>query len=223
MRHRRKKDLKKDQFTDGVEKILKWSLSHRDRALTIIIGIIAAVVVGYSVLTPKETVNPQAELILFQAKQLMSMGKFDDTEQLLNYLTENFGNTSSGIRGHYYMGIIHSALAKFDDAIRDFDLYLDASGKSYILRPSALVGRGGAKEATGDLEGAYEDFKKAADTKTAVASIARLEMGRVAGLLGRTKEAEDILNKVIEEEKGTILADDARLYLGFIKAKSPVD
>lgn len=223
MRRRKKKDLRHDQFVDGVEKVLKWGLSHRDRALTIIVGIIAAVVIAYSVLTPKENFNSQAELILFQAKELMGMGKFEDSEQLLNYLIQNFGNTSSGTRALYYLGVIHSATGKNEDAIKDFNLFLNSSKFNYILKPSALVGRGGAREATGDLEGAYEDYKKATENKTAVASIARLEMGRVAGLLGRFDEAEEILNRVIEEEKGTSIADDAKLYLGFIRSRSPTD
>jgi len=223
MRRSRRKDIRRDQFVDGVEKILKWGLSHRDRALTIIIGIIAAVVIGYSILTPKENFNPQAELILFQAKELMGIGKFEDSEQLLTYLIQNFGNTSSGVRGYYYLGVIHSATGKFEEALKDFDRYLGTSSKSFILKPSAYVGRGGAREATGDLEGAYEDYKKAAESKTAVSIIARLEMGRVAGLLGRIDEAESILDKIIDEEAGSTIADDARLYLGYIRSRSPTD
>ncbi|RKX68898.1 hypothetical protein DRP53_09725 [candidate division WOR-3 bacterium] len=220
---RKKKDLRRDQFVDTIEKVLKWGLSHRDRAITIVVGIIAAVVIGYSLLTPKENFNPQAELILFQGKELIGMGKFDEAEQLLRYLVQNFGTTSSGARGHYYLGIICSATGRYNDAIKEFDLFLSSIKKSYFLRPSAYIGRGSAREMIGDLEGAYEDYKKAAESNTPVSPIARLQMGRVAGALGRYEEAKEILQKLSEENKGTVIGDDALLFLGYLEAKLPSD
>ncbi|HID31770.1 MAG TPA: tetratricopeptide repeat protein [bacterium (Candidatus Stahlbacteria)] len=216
---RRKKDYRRDQFVDTIEKVLKWGLSHRDRAITIIIAIIAGVVIGYSVLTPKENFNPQAELILFQVKELIGIGKFEEAQQLLNYLVQNFGTTSSGSRGHYYLGVIHSSAGRYNEAIKEFSLFLSSIPKSYFLIPSAHIGRGGAKEELGDLDGAYEDYKKAAESNTPLAQIGKIEMARVASLLGRKEEAEAILKKVIEEEPGTIIGDDARLLLGYLKAR----
>jgi tetratricopeptide (TPR) repeat protein len=211
-----------DQFLTTMNKVTK--LIVRNRELSIWIG--AGIVVVLALLiyfTPRgEPQNPEADLLSTQAMGLITMGRFQEAENILLDLTQRHKDTRSGKIGLYYLGVLTYHTGRFGEAVEYFDKFLGRVGKDYLLAPSALMGAGCAAEGLKDYDRALTYYKRLIrDKKSPFYHQGMLSYGRVSGIIGNIEEAKKILNKLIDEDPSQDIVADARFYLGYFNTEKP--
>lgn len=205
-----------DKFQRTMKNVLKYIVLHRETSILIGIGIIGALVgMGYF-LSTGEVIKPEAELMQTQAISFISMGRFQEAENLFTELSEKHSNTRPGKVALYYLGVINYHTQRFPEALDYFDKFLRKEGKDYILTPSARFGAGYAAEGLKDYERAlryYEEIVK--DRNSPFYFLGMLALGRIKGILGRYEEAIQTLQKLLKANPPYEIASEAKFYLGY--------
>ena len=207
-----------DEFQSTMEKIAKYVVRHREKSIFIGVGSIVIVVLAIFFLSRGEQTNPKADLMHTQALGMLTTGRIQDAQTVLQELTRQYPNTRSGKIGFYYLGTLAYYGGRFEESLEHFDRFLAAEKNDRLLTPSALMGAGGAAEGIKDYERAlkyYERVKR--DEKSPLYAYGALSYGRVLGLLGRTEEARKALQELLDKEPPSDVAADARFYMGYFK------
>lgn len=205
-----------DSFQKTMGNLIKFVVRHRDIAIWIGIGTVAAIfVIGY-LLYPTEKINPEAELTYTQAINLVNMGRFQEAENYFLQLSEKYTNTRPGKVAYYYLGVISYHTARFSEALDYFDKFLSKEKKDFLLTPSAQFGAGCAAEGLKDYEQALKYYENVAKNKDShFYYLGMLAWGRINGILGNTDKAKVILQKLLEQNPPQDITNDAKFYLGY--------
>lgn len=220
MRQIKRGHYKEDEFQSTMEKVMKYIVRHREKSIFIGVGFVVAVVLVIFFISRSETTSPQADLLHTQALGLMTTGRIQEAETVLNDLAQNYGNTRAGKIGLYYLGVLSYHTGRFEESIDYFDRFLGAEKNDFLLRPSALMGAGNAAEGTKDYELAAKYYERLMRDKNAPLQVyGTLAYGRVIGLLGDTEKARKILQDLLDKDPPppNDVAADARFYLGYFK------
>ncbi len=218
MRQIKRGHYKEDEFQSTMEKLMKYVVRHRDKSIVIGVGFVAAVVMFISLSSRGESTNPQADLLHTQALGMMATGRIQETETVLNELTQKYSNTRAGKIGLYYLGVVAYHSGRFEESLDYFDRFLSAEKNDYLLTPSALMGAGNAAEGIRDFELAAKYYERLMRDKDAPLRVyGTLAYGRVMGLLGYTTKAREILQGLLDADPPppSDVAADARFFLGY--------
>lgn len=216
MRQIKRGHYEKDEFQTIMNRVIKYIVRHRETSMfvaaVILIGIVLLVVLNPG----GERQNPEADMLYTQSMGLATMGRFQEAETNLLELTSKYPDTRAGKVGYYYLGAIYYNTGRFDQAIINFEKFLDLQKKDRMLVPSALYGAACSAEGLKDYEKALSYYEKViADEDSPFYSMAMLAYGRVTGLLGDNAKAREILNELLEQEPSQEIANDARFYIGY--------
>lgn len=218
MRQIKRGHYREDEFQSTMEKLMKYVVRHREQSIFIGVGFVVAVVLMIFFLSRGEQSNPQADLLHTQALGLMATGRIQEAENILRELTQKHQNTRSGKIGMYYLGVLTYHSGRFDESLEFFDRFLSAEKKDYLLTPSALMGAGSAAEGLKDYEKALQYYERLTrNEKSPLYVYGALARGRVLGILGKTEESKEALEKLLEKDPPSDVAADARFYLGYFK------
>jgi tetratricopeptide (TPR) repeat protein len=218
MRQIKRGHYKEDEFQSTMEKLMKYVVRHREQSIVIGVGVIAAVVLIIFFVSRGEPTNPQADLLHTQALGLMATGRIQETETVLNELTQRYSSTRAGKIGLYYLGVLAYHSGRFEESLEYFDRFLAAEKNDYLLTPSALMGAGNAAEGIKDYQLAAKYYERLMRDKDApLRTYGTLAYGRVLGLLGDTAKAREILRGLLDADPSppADVAADARFYLGY--------
>jgi tetratricopeptide (TPR) repeat protein len=205
-----------DTFQSTVHRVMKFIARHQNIAF-----VVAAVIViggGYLIYSSSrgETRNPEAGILHTQAMGLISMGRFQEAEGILNDLTTRFKNTREGKIGIYYLGIINYHSGRFQESLDYFEEFLGMAGRDYLLAPSARYGAACSAEGLKDYTQAQIYYKKIIGYEDSPFYYpAFLSYARVTGLLGEKEKAIVLLEELLEKEPPNDIAMDAQFYIGF--------
>jgi len=205
-----------DQFQSTLHRGMKFIARHQNIAF-----VVAAVIIiggGYLIYSSsqEERRNPEAGILHTQAMGLISMGRFQEAENILNDLTTRFKNTREGKIGIYYLGIINYHSGKFQESLDFFKEFLGIAGNDYLLAPSARYGAACSAEGIKDYTQAQTLYKKIASNEDSPFYFpAFLAYARVTGLLGEKQKARELLAELLEMETPSDIATDAQFYIGF--------
>jgi len=215
MRQIKRGHYKEDEFQSTMEKVMKYAVRHREKSIVIGVGFVVAIVLVLFFLSRGEQDNPQADLLHTQALGLMTTGRIQEAEGVLQELTQKYQNTRPGKIGLYYLGVLTYHTGRFDESLEFFDKFLAAEKKDYLLGPSALMGAGSAAEGLKDYERALKYYEKLTrDEKSPLYVYGALAYGRVLGLIGKTDKCREALLALLEKDPPSDVAADARFYLG---------
>ena len=216
MRQIKRGHYEKDEFQTIMNRIIKYIVRHRETSMFVAVVILIAIVLLVVVFPGGERQNPEADMLYTQSMGLAALGRLQEAEQSFIELTANYSDTRAGKVGFYYLGAIYYNTGRFDQAITNFEKFLDVQKKDYMLVPSALYGAACSAEGLKDYEKALSYYEKViADKESPFYSMGMLAYGRVTGLVGDKEKARDILNELLEQEVSRDIANDARFYIGY--------
>ncbi len=216
MRDMKRGSKTEDAFQKTMEKIIKFVVKHRETAIWVGIGIIVAIFAIAYFSSPKEKVNPEAEMIYTQAINLLNMGRMQEAEGYFLQLMEKHGGTRPGRLAHYYLGVLNYHTGRFSEALDYFDKFLAKEKKDPLLTPSAQIGAGCAAEGLKDYERALRYYGSAAKNKNShFYFLGMLSWARVNGILGNSDKAKAILQELLKQNPPQDIVADARFYMGY--------
>jgi tetratricopeptide (TPR) repeat protein len=205
-----------DEFISTMEKIARFVVRHRELSMFVGVAIIIGVILLLTVLPKGEEVKPEAELLYTESVGLMSIGRFEDAENILREVIQKFPNTRPGKVSYYYLGVMSYYNGAFDEALTHFDKFLSIVKDDYLLTPSALYGAGCSAEGLKDYERALSYFERITkDKDSPFYHMAMLAYGRVSGILGDTEKAQEILEELVAQNPPPNILIDARFYIGY--------
>jgi tetratricopeptide (TPR) repeat protein len=118
--------------------------------------------------------------------------EYKNVLEQFNEVGTKFPGTSSGKLAILYKGNIHLRLGEFDEAIKDYESFLQKAGKGKLYLSFALEGLGYAHEGKKDYEKAVNAFRKNIDLGEGFQrGDTYLGMGRCYEKMGKNKEALD--------------------------------
>lgn len=216
MRDMKRGHTKEDEFQSIMQRVIKFIVKHQETSIWVGIGAVAVIVLVIILSSRGERTNPEADLMHTQAIGMVSMGRFQEAENVFVELTEKHGNTRAGHIGLYYLGVINYYTGRFNEALEYLDRFLRVEKNDYLLTPSALYGAGCASEGIKDYEkakGYYARLLK--DKEGAFYHQGLLAFGRTLGILGDTEQARKTLEELVAANPPGDLANDAKFYLGY--------
>ena len=216
MRRMKRGHYKEDEFQTTMEKVIAYIVRHRDISILVGVGVIAGIIfLGYF-LSRGEQQSPEAEMLHMQAVGLVTMGRFQEAEPVLQELSTRYQNTRPGKIGLYYLGVLYYYSGRFEEALKNFDKFLTLQKDSPLLVPAALFGAGCSAEGLKDYKRALTYYEKVTkDKNSSFYYMGMLFLGRANGLLGNTEKAQEILGELIEQNPPREIADDAKFYIGY--------
>lgn len=130
----------------------------------------------------------------------------DDLIRKYHQVADQFPGTRAGAEAQLRAGHLEYSAGLYDAAIQDYDRY--AANRRAPFRATALLGKGYALEAKGDLAGAVASFGLAAETsgRNPVAAEAYLAQGRALEGLKKREEALRVYGLVAEQFPQTLWA-----------------
>lgn len=219
---------------EGASKTEAW-VARNQKYIFIIIGVAAAVILGYLayeefIQEPKEA---EAANEMFMAQQyfdnaLQASGAQSDS--LFNLaltggqgkygfedIMENYGSTDAGNLAHYYAGMAYLNTNQYQQAIEALD---DFDGDDEILAPLAKGGIGDAFLQLDQPEEAlsyYEEAAKIRDNNFTTPKFL-MKAAITAIKLGDGEAAEEYLTRIQNEYPDSVEANRVSVYLGQARA-----
>ncbi len=203
---------------EGASKTEQW-VAKNQKAILVIVGIIAVGVLGYLafleyVQKPKEI---EASNEMFQAQsyfeQALNTSQSDSLFRLsLNGdqgkygflgIIENYGGTDAANLSHYYAGIAYLNTKNYKEAVSHLD---DFKSKDAILGPIAKGAIGDAFMQLNQNEDALKYYKQAASMNENEFTSPKylMKAGNLALQMGNAKEALTHFNKIKDEYPASV-------------------
>jgi tetratricopeptide (TPR) repeat protein len=219
---------------EGASKTEEW-VARNQKYIFIIIGVAAAVILGYLgykefIQEPKEA---EAANEMFQAQQYFEQAldaQATQADSLFNLaltggqgkfgfedIVENYGGTKAGNLAHYYAGMAYLNTNEYQKAIDHLD---DFDSDDEILGPLAKGGIGDAFLQLEQPEEALDYYVEAANSRTNSFTTPKFLMKAAitAIQLGDGDAAEDYLSRIKEEFPDSPEANRVAIYMGQAEA-----
>jgi len=222
-----KKELRHDPLLDFANKIVNFVFREqsREKLLWGFIGFIALMIIAIFYYSSKRTpAPPDAELKYLQAVTLFVRG--DTTAfPIFQELASKYGNTDSGKRALYYLGVYYENMGKVDEAETHLRQFLSSGLEDEFLMALAYGHLGAVLLERGAPKKAVEAFLKARDMIPSknYKAFYQFKAASACKDAGMTKEALDLLDN-FEDLYGDTpimseLRGDIRILEGYLKMK----
>lgn len=216
---------------EGAGKTEEW-VARNQKFIFIIIGVAAAVILGYLAYEEfiQEPREAEAANEMFQAQQYFDSAIQTQNDSLFNLaltggqgkygfedIIDNYGGTKAGNLAHYYAGMAYLNTNQYQEAIDHLD---DFKSDDEIIAPLAKGGIGDAFMQLGQPEEAFGYYQEAANMRTNNFTTPKflLKAAIVAIQLGDGDAAEEYLTRIKNEFPESAEANKVDVYLGQAKA-----
>lgn len=196
----RRKDLKRpDAFVSTSQQAVTWGMTHQ-RNLMLAVGAVVLVLVliaGMGALNVARTRQANEELA--SALGPFSAEKYADAATQLRAVADSWSSTDVGKIARLYAADAQIAAGTPDQAVADLQTALKNPPPADYLTQQAALNLGVALESKDDLNGAAENYAKAAEMKGPYRGLALLRHGRVAEKLGDKKRAVEAYEAFVRD------------------------
>lgn len=216
---------------EGAGKTEEW-VARNQKFIFIIIGVAAAVILGYLAYEEfiQEPREAEAANEMFQAQQYFDSAIQTQNDSLFNLaltggqgkygfedIIDNYGGTKAGNLARYYAGMAYLNTNQYQEAIDHLD---DFKSDDEIIAPLAKGGIGDAFMQLGQPEEAFGYYQEAAKMRTNDFTTPKflLKAAIVAIQLGDGDAAEEYLTRIKNEFSESAEANKVGVYLGQAKA-----
>jgi TolA-binding protein len=223
-----KKQLKHDQFLEGVYAVWAYAQDHIGVVIAGVAGVIVAVVLGVrvggsAVGAGSAGGDPEAERALSMARTLFVSGQGETGVAALRELRERHRGSRAAREGTYLLG---NALLESGDhagAIQAFEDFLKEPLHGDLLQGGARLAIAACREESGDLASALEAYTalwKANETD-GTRILAALGAGRCAETLGQWDGAAAAYQELADAFPQSPEAEEARYRLLELRGGRP--
>jgi TolA-binding protein len=221
-KHRvRKEDLKEDRFQQATERVAEFYYRDKQK-FWVIVGVVIAVVVGGIVLLQNrgKGENPEAQLRFTEALGIFTQGEMQQAEEAFRNVASQFGRDWAGVRAHYYLGQIYYSGQRFDDARKEFEIFLKGGAKDPVLGPGASLGVADCDIELGNYLRAAEGYQRVYRSypDSPLAFDAMMSAGRAFRLGGRLDLAAQTYEELLATDPAGDQAENLKLQLAHVKA-----
>lgn len=213
-----KRQLKHDQFLDFLQEAAVYARDHAlvvGGGLVVFVAAVAlAVRIGGSAAGPR-TDNSDAERALSEARTEFAFGRIDAGRDGLEAVRTSHRGSRAAREATYILGNAYYEAGDWAKAADAYRAFLDRPLYDDMLVDGARLGLAACKEESGDVPGAFDDYRKLwTDAVRPGARIqAALAAGRCARTLGRTDEARQVYQALLDAYPKGAAADEARYQL----------
>lgn len=209
-----KKDLKRDALLESASKTTKFIEEHRNAimvALVVVLGVVAATNLA---LRARRATEHKANAALVTAVQSLNSGLIAQAEEQLQSVATDFAGTHSASAAVCYLGTVYFRQGKYDDALAQFETYLNHHRATPTLRRIALEGKAAVLEQQRDFAAAAQIYTQLAqDAKTTPSTYSRylLDAARCYRSQRDWQSALRTAELILQTYPDSPLAPDARL------------
>jgi len=141
-------------------------------------------------------------------------GDRSEAVEQLTELVENYGGTPAGQQGRLLLGQIYYQQGKAEDALKQYEAFLEEGSDLPELLSMAWEGEAYARESLGDCEGAIPCYENLLKLKLDyVKPWALLGLGRCYEVTGRTEKALDAYRRFLADYPGHVRAANVRAII----------
>ncbi|MEW5855684.1 MAG: tetratricopeptide repeat protein [Myxococcota bacterium] len=235
-----KEILEPDQFITRSASVFDWIQDNSSKVLTVIAVFFGAVALLGLVTFFQNSRNSASSKALAEAMRVYhrpvstveastdtpadekpfatAKEKYTASKDALLKVVQEHGNTGAGAMARLYLADSHVHLGEYDDAIKQYEEYLKATGGADTLRFMALEGLAHAKEAKGDLKGAAETFTQMTQLEGKVGKdYALYNAGRVRLALNEKDQGKQMLERLVKEFETSPLKPKAEELLSTLQ------
>jgi len=221
-KHRvRKEDLKEDRFQQATERVAEFYYRDKQK-FWVIVGVVIAVVVGGIVLLQNrgKGENQEAQLRFTEALGIYTQGEMQQAEEAFRSVASQFGRDWAGVRAHYYLGQIYYSGQRFDDARKEFEIFLKGGANDPVLGPGASLGVADCDIELGNYLRAAERYQRVYRSypDSPLAFDAMMSAGRAFRLGGRLDLAAQAYEELLATDPAGDQAENLKLQLAHVKA-----
>ena len=215
-----KADLKEDRFQQLTERVAEFYY-HDPQRFFIIIGVVLVVIVGGILVLQSRTSGPnsEAQLRFTEALGIYTQGQMQDAEEAFKGVASQYGRENVGARAHYYLGQIYYASQRFEDARREYAIFLKGGKKDPVLGAAAALGIANCDEENGNLLGAAEQYEKTyrqyPDSPLAAEAI--MNAARTYAEAGAFDRAERVYEELLEGDLSGEQAEEVKVRLSYVR------
>jgi len=215
-----KQDLREDKFQLFVEKVTS-AYYHDKQRFWVIAGVILVVIVGAIVLVQSRNKGPdsEAELRFTEALGAYSQNQFQQAEEAFSSVVGSYGKDYMGLKARYYLGQIYFQTQRYDEAKREFTLFLSKSKDNPVLSPAAGMGIADCEVEQGNILKAAEQYESVYRRfpKWPLAFDAALAAGRAFADAGALDRAQALYQELLDKEPESEQAENLKIQLSYVK------
>jgi predicted negative regulator of RcsB-dependent stress response len=195
----RRKDLKRpDQFMSTAQQVLLWCVDNRVQLLrgAAVAGVVVLLGGGYLALRSSRAQQAGAEL--GRALSALSAQRYSEAATQLSDLGQRWGSTPSGRLAPLYAASAFLKAGEPNRATAALDPARSASFPDYLQQQVPLL-LALAREESGDLAAAVQEFRSAAERPGPYTALALLGEARTRKALGEKVEARALYERFLRE------------------------
>jgi len=211
-----KKGLKHDAFVETTAKGTKFIEEHLSKLLIGAAAVLVAVVVVFFVVRGQKAANREAQGLLAVATESLNQGLMAQASDQYRGVIEAYPGTRSAGAATCYLGSILFHQKQYDEALAQFDAYLNDYGSPGNLRVIALEGKAAVFEQRRDFQAAstlYEQLATERKAEPAAAARSLMAAARCQRAAQNWEAVKSLAGRVVADYPDTPSAGDARVAL----------
>ena len=211
-----KKSLKHDALLETTAKGTKFLEEHLNKVLIGVAALVVVAVIVVMVVRGQRATELAASAELMSASQSASSGLIAQASQQYQAVIDSYPGTRSAGAATCYLGTIQFLQGDYDQALENFQTYLDSYGTKGNLGKVALEGKASVLEQRRDFDAAAGIYKQLAELTSDLPSTSARYL---ADALRCHRSANDwdavreTAARIVDEYSGTPWEADARIAL----------
>ena len=196
-RHWARKEAQRNEVAVFVEKLLAWSLSHKEAALGIGLCCFVSFLLGLYIIVRYSDTRKKAWEDLAVAENLAYSGQIDNSQKQLQSLAQQFSRSDAAAFGSLFAGDLSYRSGSFTDAAKSYQAVI-TDNRPQALIPFALASLSAAQETAGNFAEAISTAQRFLQDypEHVMAPQVHITLARSLLALGRREEAKTVLEKI---------------------------
>jgi len=214
-----KRQIKEDKFVTIYFKSVDFIKQNSSKFTTGLIALIVIIALVILFVRSKRTAELNASEELAKANAKIAQGELQQAIDILLNMSDNYSGTNSASKGIYLLALTYFQKGEYENALSNFQKYLDNIGSDPILNSAAYSGIGACLEQQGKFLEAAQSYEKGAtkfsDHFNAPQQL--MDAGRCYTRTNRVVEARQCYEVILEKYPEAGFKNDAELYLAKLK------
>lgn len=210
-----KRQMKEDKLVTTTFRVTEYVQKHSQSFIIALAALAAVTVVAVFVISSRSAKSREAAGLLGRAYLTMTMGNAELSVNDFKTVVENHKGSPSAALAAYYLGDLHFRNGSFEEALKYFQLYVDAYHHNEFLTTASLLGAADSYMELGRYASAGDYYLRAfqADTSGLEATKHLLRSGQAYLLAGEKGKAEEVFQQIVDDYPFSLQIQDARTGL----------